>query len=216
MTKAAGITLTTDQLKLDTSSIDDPSVSIARLIKLAQEGDLDAFDQVIILYQNKVFATSWRLMGNKEDARDATQEVFLRVFKYLKTFNAEKDFSSWLYRIIINVCHDLARKRGNKDQMISFESERELGNLGDITSSENLEESLIRSQEQILVLKALRTLSEKERTAIVLRDMEGLSTAEVAQILGSSQTTVRSQICTARTKIKTFCDRFLARQYRNV
>jgi RNA polymerase sigma-70 factor, ECF subfamily len=212
MSNVAEIVLTIDNLNLDPHSVDNTSQSITHLIKLAQAGDLTAFDQLIILYQNRVFATAWRLLGDKEDARDASQEVFLRVFKYLATFKTDKDFSAWLYRIIINACRDQVRKRGSKERMVSIDSDRDIETLDSLVSHEDLEASIIKSQEQMMVLRALKTLSEKERAAIVLRDMEGLSTSEVAEILGSSQSTVRSQICSARIKIKEFCDYLFATQ----
>lgn len=207
--EAVEIALPTRSLKLSESSTSGRSVSITSLIERAKAGDSAAFDQIILLYQNKVFATAWRMLGNREDARDAGQEVFLKVFKYLTKFKQEKDFSSWLYQITINVCHDFSRKRGYRDQLTSFEAEREFGNLEEIASPEDVEAAAIKSQEQRIIVRALSQLSQKERAAIVLRDMEGLPTEEVARILGSSQTTVRSQISSARAKIKAHCDLLL-------
>ena len=206
---AADIALMNENLKLSESSTDGRTVSITSLVDRAKAGESVAFDEIIILYQNRVFSTAWRLLGNREDARDAGQEVFLKVFKHLSKFKTEKDFSAWLYRIIVNVCYDISRKRGPRDQVSSFETEREQGNLEHIASPEDLEAAAIKAQEQAIILRALKFLSEKERAAVVLRDIEGLSTEEVAHILGSSQTTVRSQISSARAKIKLFCDRLL-------
>src|SRR6185295_5439219 len=93
----------------------------------------------------------------------------------------------------------------------SFESELELGNLPDGANADDVEAAAILSQEQAIIASALDTLSPKEREALVLRDLEGLSTGEVARILGSSATTVRSQICSARAKIKLYRDRYLKR-----
>ncbi|HEX8089185.1 MAG TPA: RNA polymerase sigma factor, partial [Blastocatellia bacterium] len=117
--------------------------------------------------------------------------------------------SGWLYRITVNVCRDIARKRGRLDQFKSFESEREMGNLEALASSENIEAAAIQSEQQEIIAQALSTLSKRERAAIVLRDLEGLPTEEVARILGSSQTTVRSQISSARMKIKQYRDRVM-------
>src|SRR5207244_4173224 len=102
------------------------------------------------------------------------------------------NLSGWLYRVTVNSCRDILRKRKNitslDDSRLSVESstERELG----------------REQQRRLVVEALRTLPEKERAALTLRDLEGLSTWEVAKILGSSEATVRSQISAARLKIR--------------
>ena len=75
-------------------------------------GEAAAFEQVMVCTQHNVAATAWRLLGNREDARDAAQEVFLRAFKYLKAYRPEQDFHGWLYRITVNVCRDMLRGRG--------------------------------------------------------------------------------------------------------
>lgn len=199
----ADIALVMDQLNQSSRQ----STQLEAIIERARNGDSLAFDQLMMCYQQRVMATSWRMLGNREDARDAAQEVFLRIYKHLHKYDRRQDFSGWLYRIIVNVCHDQARKR--KSNVSSFESEQELGQLPQLHSADNTEAAVIRAQEQRIIFRALETLSEKERIAIVLRDLEGLPTEEVAQILGSSATTVRSQISTARTKIKLYRDRFL-------
>lgn len=185
------------------SSRHNPDTILAR----ACSGDAVAFDQLMIAHQQRVMATAWRMLGNTEDARDAAQEVFLRLYKHLPKYDATQDFSGWLYRIVINVCHDIARKRGNRHS--SFEAEQEAGTLPALLSQDNSERAAMQAEEQAILMRALSTLTEKERAAIVLRDLEGIPTPEVAQILGSSATTVRSQISTARTKIKLYRDCFL-------
>jgi RNA polymerase sigma-70 factor (ECF subfamily) len=152
------------------------------------------------------------MLGSREDARDATQEAFLRAYKYLGRFDESQSFAAWLYKIVINVCRDISRKRGAPGRVTSFEEERDLGNLEYLASGDDVEASAIVSQQQRLVALALETLPAKERAAIVLRDLEGLSTREVARILGSSQATVRAQICSARLKIRQFHEKVLRRK----
>lgn len=199
----ADIALVMDQFSQSSRHSTQPDAIIER----ARNGDAAAFDQLMMAHQQRVMATAWRMLGNREDARDAAQEVFLRLYKHLHKYDPQQDFSGWLYRIIINVCRDAARKRKNNHS--SFEAETEAGHLTELVSNDNSEHAAIKSEQHAIVMKALSTLTEKERTVIVLRDLEGLSTAEVAQILGSSPTTIRSQISTARTKIKQYRDRFL-------
>ena len=184
-----------------------PQSQLELLIERARGGDAIAFDQIMVAHQQRVLATAWRMLGNSEDARDAAQEVFLRVYKHLHKYDAQQEFSGWLYRIIINVCRDAARKRKNNHS--SFEAEIAAGHLPELISNDNSESAAIKAEQHAIVMKALSTLTEKERAVIVLRDLEGLTTEEVANILGSSQTTVRSQISTARIKIKLYRDRFL-------
>lgn len=208
--EVADIALMTDSLGLPDSSARTAASSVASMIERAKAGDPAAFEQMIDCYQRKVISTAWKMLGNREDARDAAQEVFLRVYKYLGAFRVDQDFAAWLYRIIINVCRDHMRRRGRPDQFTSFEVEQELGNLdAHTTTSEDIEGAAIRSQQHAMIIRALDTLSKKERAAIVLRDMEGLTTEEVARVLGSTQTTVRSHISSARAKIKKFRDRAL-------
>lgn len=189
-----------------------PKTAVTLLAEQAKAGDIAAFEQLIVCYQRKVVATAWRLLGNEEDAKDAAQETFLKAYKYLKSFDARQDFSGWLYRITVNACHDLARKRQSKEQFSSFEAEQEAGRFDHLRSREDIEAATIAAQERGLITEALQTLTKKERAALVLRDLEGLPTDEVAKILGSSQTTVRSQVSMARTKIKAFRDRVLSRR----
>ena len=183
------------------------------LMARARAGDAAAFDQLITSQQHRVIALAWRLLGNQDDARDAAQESFLRVYKNLDKFDPTRDFSGWLYRIVVNVCRDLARKR-TRSRQASLEAEFEAGKLKEPASTHNTEAAAMLSQEHALIARALASLSERERAAIVLRDLEGLSTEEVARILGTRPATVRSQICSARAKIKTFRERWLKNKTR--
>jgi RNA polymerase sigma-70 factor (ECF subfamily) len=184
---------------------------LAPLIERAREGDAAAFEQIMLCFERRVVGVAWRMLGDREDARDAAQEVFLRAYKYLRTFKEERNFSGWLYRITVNVCRDISRKRrgAGAEHFISYEAELEAGFMETIAAPEDTESRAIEAQERVIVARALSTLPEKERSAIVLRDMEGFSTEEVAELLGTRAVTVRSQISSARTKIKRYCDRFL-------
>ncbi|MDX2030525.1 MAG: sigma-70 family RNA polymerase sigma factor [Blastocatellia bacterium] len=198
MTNAMELSLMVEEQKNREEARD----ATAQLIRRAQAGDSTAFDQLVLAHQRRTLALAWRLLGNAEDARDAAQEAFLRAFRHLGRFDASLDFAGWFYRIIVNACNDLARKRGNR--FSSFEAALESGALAEPASPRDTESEAMAAQEQTRILKALAQLTEKERAAIVLRDLEGLPTEEVARILGSSPTTVRSQISSARTKLKAF------------
>jgi RNA polymerase sigma-70 factor, ECF subfamily len=203
---AMDISLMTDPLDRSREQ-DGVSSATARLIVRAQAGDETAFDEIVAHHQHRVTALAWRLLGNQDDARDAAQEAFLRVFKHLHKIDPTREFSGWLYRIVINVCRDLGRKRSGQTR--SFEAELESGALTEPLSPSNTETAAIVAEQRALLLKALAILTTKERAALVLRDLEGFSTEEVARILGSSPTTVRSQISFARVKIEEFRVRYL-------
>lgn len=201
------ISLMTDPLDRGREQSGDSSPT-TKLIVRAQAGDVMAFDEIVALHQHRVTSIAWRLLGNQDDALDAAQEAFLRVFKYLHKIDPTRDFSGWLSRIVINVCRDHGRKR--RGQTRSFEADLESGALTEPASSSNTEAEAMEAEQRALILKALSILTPKERAALALRDLEGLSTEETARILGSSPTTVRSQICSARAKIREFRVRYLA------
>jgi len=184
------------------------SSQVQSLIAQAKLGDSHAFEQILILYQRQVLGIAIRLLGNVDDGRDAAQEVFLKLHKYLHNFNEEKDFLPWLYQMTINTCRDIARKRA-KHSTLSLESEKEI--INNIASSQDIEKEINLIQEKKIINQALETLSEKEKTVLILRDIEGLETKDVARLLGTAEATIRSQISMARIKIKKYRDKFLGK-----
>jgi len=186
--------------------------SLARLIERAAAGDLVAFEEIMKHSEKRVMRMTWRMLGNEADARDAAQEVFLRVYKYLGRFKQDQPFFAWVYQITLNVCRDIAKKRQQYNtQFISLENDNEAASVVSDNHAD-AEETLIRVQERELMLRAIATLPERERAAILLRDLEGLSTEEVAHIMKSTATTVRSQISSARQKIRVYCGRYLKKR----
>jgi RNA polymerase sigma-70 factor (ECF subfamily) len=184
--------------------------SLARLIERAVAGDMAAFEEIMKCCEKRVMQMTWRMLGNEADARDATQEVFLRVYKHLGRFKQDQPFFAWVYQITLNVCRDIGKKRRHySTQFTSLEGQA----VADISDEQrDAEETLIRAQERELIMKAIATLPEKERAVILLRDVEELRTDEVARIMKSSSTTVRSQISSARKKIKVYCERYLRKR----
>ena len=179
---------------------------LTMLLTRAASGDAAAFEQIVVRHERRVLTLSWRLLGTMEDAQDAAQEVFLRTFKYLHRFDAQKPFEPWLVRMTVNVCRDLGRARQQRGAVIVEQGDSydrtELRDPG----NDPHEELQFEQQRQILY-QALNELPEKERTAFVLRDIEGMTTSETAEALGSSEATIRSQISSARLKIRKFVER---------
>lgn len=207
----AHIFLTDAQDMLPPARAEETADYFAALVTRACTGDALAFERIMLATEQRVVSIAWRMLGNRDDASDAAQEVYLRVFKYLTRFRAGEDFRGWLYRITINVCHDISRKRRltttTQFEDIDFGQERMA--VEATGSGGNPEALALHAQQLALVRRALQSLPVKERAALVLRDLEGLSTEEVARVLGSRPVTVRSQISSARGKIKTYCDRLL-------
>ncbi|MDT4965794.1 MAG: polymerase sigma-70 factor, subfamily [Acidobacteriota bacterium] len=198
------------EIQLPVNALTQNQPSLARLIQRAADGDTAAFEQIMIHSQQRVMAMTWRMLGNEADARDASQEVFLRVFKYLRRYKQDQDFFAWLYQITVNVCRDIAKKRQHHRHHVGSIDAGEEDKAFEVAApQENAEQSLIDSQQRELIARAMATLPDKERASIILRDIEGLPTDEVARIMNSSATTVRSQISSARRKIKLYCERYL-------
>jgi RNA polymerase sigma-70 factor, ECF subfamily len=176
----------------------------AQTLTAARSGDLAAFERLIRQYERLVMMTAMRMLGNLEDAQDVSQEVFLRFYRNLGRVESNAAITSWLYRVTINACHDLRRRRPAaaplEDAAFSLSAE------GDP------QQSAMELERRKALELALRHLSGKERAALVLRDIEGLATGDVARVLGSSQATVRSQIAKGRIKMRGFLERYFRRR----
>ena len=147
------------------------------------------FEALVCAHQQMVQRTAYRLLGQIEDAQDAAQEVFLRLFRHLDRIDG--DPKAWLYRVTVNVCNDHYRRRKVVVEL-------------DVEAKDPAPDALrvlTLEERKRLVMEGLATLAAREREAVVLRDIEGLSTAEVAGILGVEEVTVRSQIFSARVKL---------------
>ncbi|MDR0498695.1 MAG: sigma-70 family RNA polymerase sigma factor [Holophagales bacterium] len=172
-------------------------------------GEIEAFDEIMLETEGRVLGLAWRLLGDKEQARDASQEAYLRIFKSLDSYRIGESFMAWVGRITANVCFDYLKKRGH----LALDSQT----LESIPSpiSDQAEIYVLQQQRRELIQKALSILTPAERSALVLRDMEGLSTNETARVLGLKAGTVRTQISSARNKIKNFCQRVLHKSGRS-
>jgi RNA polymerase sigma-70 factor, ECF subfamily len=197
------------EIQLQGNALARNQTPLALLIERAAAGETAAFEQIMIHSQQRVMAMSWRMLGNEADARDASQEVFLRVYKHLRRFKQDQDFFAWLYRITVNVCRDSLKKR-QRHAFTSLTDDTTGATLEIPTYEDDAEQLLMQAQQRDVIAKAIATLPYKERASIILRDIEGLSTDEVAQVLKSSSTTVRSQISAARKKIREYCTRHLS------
>jgi len=182
--------------------VDDPDRAPA--IEAARAGDLLAFDSLMRRHERLVLITALRLLGSLTDAQDASQEVFLKLYRNLGRLERSDSIPAWLYKVTVNVCHDARRRQ--RPWAAMEEAERSPATGADPQQAAGQAE-----RNRALDL-SLRLLSERERTAVVLRDLEGLSTGEVARVLGSSEATVRSQIRQGRMKMKGFLERYLGRR----
>jgi RNA polymerase sigma-70 factor (ECF subfamily) len=175
------------------------------LIKKSQSGDVESFELLISSYDKRAYNIAYRVMGNEEDAKDMAQEAMLRVFRSLKDFKGQSSFSTWLYRIVTNVCLDELRRRKN-DKYVSLDStiQTDSGEMHmELCSDRETPESVYEQVEQREVIKnAIRELNEEYRSVIVLRDIQGFSYEEISNILDCSLGTVKSRINRARTMLR--------------
>ena len=155
-----------------------------------------ALERLMGLHERLVLRTAWRMLGHREDAQDAAQEVFLRLYRHLGSVD-ERSVQSWLYRTTMNVCYDALRRRPKTGELL-------------IEPSHNPEagDSIEEGEKRTLLEAGLKRLSPQERAAVVLCSIEGLSSAEAAAALGVSEGTVRSHLSLARTRLKEYVGRF--------
>ena len=177
------------------------------LIEKSKKGDGEAFGELISSYQKKVLNLAYRMLGSVSDAEDAAQEIFIKAFRSLYSFNERSAFSTWLYKVATNVCLDILRKRKrqNGGAMVSInrynadDDEYELP-IGDGAPSPHEE---AQKKEAMRALKsALDLLSEEQRAVIVMRDINGLSYEEIADIAECSLGTVKSRINRSRLALR--------------
>lgn len=176
------------------------------LVKRAQKNDINAFERLVHIYQNKVYALCVHLTGNSADAQDLAQEALLRAYKSLDSFRNEADFGTWLHRITVNVWLNFRRKNSGRvtvsldDPHVKddgSEIRRELA-AADGDPLLELEDKEFRG----LVRAALDKLSGEHRAVLVLREIEGYSYEEVSRMLGCSLGTVKSRLSRAREMMR--------------
>lgn len=168
----------------------------ADLVQLCKDGDMGAFEQLFYKHQKQIYNISYRMMNNQEDALDLTQEIFLRAYQKIGKYNSNSTFSTWLYRLAVNLCIDELRKHKRSAGMKPLE-EAALQ-----IDTNTPEENTILNDRERQIWEALNSLKEKERMILILRDMEGLSYNEIAEILKCSLGRVKSRIHEARQKLK--------------
>jgi RNA polymerase sigma-70 factor, ECF subfamily len=167
-------------------TVDEPT-SDGALVEQARTGDTRAFATLVDRYQQRVFWVARGMLGNDEDARDAAQEAFIRVYRSLERFDTRLKFYTWLYQIVVNLCIDMLRK-SVKRRGVSLELVGEVaGGNGTVTTGVALEATELRQRVQ----RVLDELPPKYRTVMVLSDLEGIGAKDIAHMTGTTHATVR-------------------------
>lgn len=179
-------------------------MSEKELIRLLKKGDRDAFNILIEEYQTKVINIAYGMLSDTDDAMDASQEVFINIFRSIDNFKENSSLSTWIYRICANVCKDFLRKRMRTTKTVSIygtgDEESEIIQIPDdaYTPEERSEQSELQAQ----IRKAMDELGEEYRTVLVLCDIEGMSYDDIAQILKCPVGTIKSRINRARQALR--------------
>lgn len=182
------------------------AVSDWELIELFKKGKEEAFEEIVRRYQKKVYNTTYRIMGNPEDASDLAQEAFIRIYRSLRNFQGKSSFSTWLFTVTTNVCRDELRKRQRrlKVQSLSEPLEFEDGNVEREIADESMAPEVISLHRELTdeIQAVIETLPDEQKEAIVLRELQGFSYEEIAEITGVSLGTVKSRISRGRQNMK--------------
>jgi len=174
------------------------------LIEKTKQGDIDSFEKLIEPYQKKAFNIAYRMLGNMEDANDITQEALLKIFRSVDKFQGKSSFSTWVYSIVSNTCIDFIRKQ-KKNQVVYLEQQGATGESYriEVVDEMNTPEYLFEKKEiQNIIHEAINQLNVDQKEIIILRDINGFSYQEIANILKCSEGTVKSRINRARGNLK--------------
>ena len=166
-----------------------------QLVALAAGGDTDAFNQLVVRWERPIFALAYRVLGQEDDARDVCQEAFLRAFRAIGGFKGQAKFSSWLYRIALNLCRDWIR-RERRVTMVAPPVDVDAGPLDVLADPDSyaVEEAVVRRELGRAVGRVMADLPEEQRTAIVLKEYHGLTFREIADLQGCPLSTVKTRV----------------------
>src|SRR3954468_5472996 len=189
-----------------------PQIEETELVKNAREGDLEAYDELVRRYQERIYATIYHMTSNHEDANDLAQESFIKAFHALKSFKGGSSFYTWVYRIAVNKTINFLKQRKNRVHMslddLDFNAEHDpdlVALISDKTPRREI--NLIELQEKLN--EAMQKLSDSHRLVVTLHDVQGLSHEEIAKIMECNIGTVRSRLFYARQQMQGYLSDYL-------
>ena len=164
------------------------------LVALSIEGDVESFNQLVVRWERPIYALAYRVLGREEEARDIVQETFLRAFRGIGNFRGQAKFSSWVYRIALNLCRDWIRRK-KRSPIATLPEDVELEDLAsDAGPTETVEDLVSRRELSELVEAAMARLPEEQRTAIILKEYHGMTFQEIADLQGCPLSTVKTRL----------------------
>ncbi len=203
------------KLPLNSVAAEDPApapIEEAALVKKARQGDLEAYDELVRRYQERIYATIYHMTANHEDANDLAQEAFIKAFQALKSFKGGSSFYTWVYRIAVNKTINFLKQRKNKAQMslddLDFNAEHD-PDLVALISEKTPRREINLTELQEKLNAAMQKLSEPHRLVVTLHDVQGLSHEEIAEIMNCNIGTVRSRLFYARQQLQAYLSDYL-------
>jgi RNA polymerase sigma-70 factor (ECF subfamily) len=165
------------------------------LVASAQTGDLESFNQLVSRWERPIYALAYRTLGREEEARDVVQEAFMRAYRGLRGFKGEAKFSSWLYRITLNLCRDWIR-RERRAPLVAVPEGVDPVDLADrqAAPTESVEDLVARREMSKAVAKAMAELPDEQRTTILLKEYHGLTFQEIAEMQSCPLSTVKTRL----------------------
>jgi RNA polymerase sigma-70 factor (ECF subfamily) len=178
-------------------------VSDEELVERSIAGDTESFNQLILRWERPIYALAYRQLGREEDARDIVQDAFLRAFRALPGFKGQAKFSSWLYRITLNLCRDWMRRQ-RRAPFVETPEGVDLGDLtpADTAPTESIEDLVARKNLSQHVARAMRRLPEEQRSAVLLKEYHGLTFQEIAELQGCPLSTVKTRLYQGLTVLR--------------
>ena len=164
------------------------------LVARSAGGDVDSFNQLVVRWERPIYALAYRVIGREEEARDLVQEAFLRAYRSLGGFRGDAKFSSWLYRITLNLCRDWIRRQKRAPFVEAPEGVDVIELAGENGPVESVEDLVARQDLGAVVNRAMAALSEDQRKAIVLKEYQGLTFQEIADLLDCPLSTVKTRL----------------------
>lgn len=193
------------QKQLENISIDD-----AALVRQCQEGDSRAMQRLIVKYQDRIYNTVLKISGNRDDAAELTQDTFVKVIEKVNTFKYESTFYTWLFRIAVNLTLNYCSRRlklkmHSIDRPVTTDAEKGAGKLSDFLANRNSFNPVLLAQRKEtcqIIAQALTKLDDQQRAIIVLRDIEQMAYAEIAETMDMELGTVKSRLSRARNGLR--------------
>lgn len=176
------------------------------LVAAVQAGDVSAFDALVLRWDRRIQGAAFRVLGSDEEARDVSQEAFLKAFRGLASFKREARFSSWLYQIALNACRDRLRRRKKGRDHVSLDEVAESGEPA-LSQRPVALQALETRDRARAVAAAIETLSHDQREVVVLKEYEGLTFPEIAEVLGVPLSTVKTRLYRALGQLRVELER---------